>query len=140
MMIPIVVVSADATANLQKRLLSKGASDYVTKPFDIARLFSVLDSLGALRAIENARLSSDGQEFSTTSPSVSREPGRPEKRSRQIQEFRHDLTTSLNVIASYAELLSGTALDQNAINAMKAIREATKTAISLVDRFQQDSL
>jgi CheY-like chemotaxis protein len=40
---PVVVISADATAPQIKRLLSAGASAYLTKPLDIAEFFRVLD-------------------------------------------------------------------------------------------------
>ena len=41
--IPVVVVSADATAPQIKRLLSAGARAYLTKPLDIAEFFRVID-------------------------------------------------------------------------------------------------
>ena len=42
--IPVVVISADATAPQIKRLLSAGASAYLTKPLDIAEFFRVIDA------------------------------------------------------------------------------------------------
>jgi CheY-like chemotaxis protein len=41
--IPVVVISADATATAVKRLLGSGASDYLTKPLDIKRFLEVVD-------------------------------------------------------------------------------------------------
>jgi len=41
--IPVVVVSADATAPQIKRLVSAGARAYLTKPLDIAEFFRVID-------------------------------------------------------------------------------------------------
>jgi PAS domain S-box-containing protein len=41
--IPVVVISADATAPQIKRLLSAGASSYLTKPLDVAEFFRVID-------------------------------------------------------------------------------------------------
>jgi CheY-like chemotaxis protein len=41
--IPVVVISADATAPQIKRLLSAGARAYLTKPIDIAEFFRVID-------------------------------------------------------------------------------------------------
>lgn len=40
--IPVVMVSADATPGQIRRLLEAGATDYVTKPVDVARLLSIL--------------------------------------------------------------------------------------------------
>ncbi len=138
--IPVVIVSADATMNLQKKLLSKGASDYVTKPFDISRLFAVLDSLDGMRAIESARVDGGEHQISASSNEFQKETGRSEKRSRQFQEFRHDLNNSLGVIVTYSELLSRTIDDQNTVNASRAIHEAAKAAVMLVDQFERDSI
>jgi CheY-like chemotaxis protein len=41
--IPVVVISADATAPQIKRLLSAGARAYLTKPIDISEFFRVID-------------------------------------------------------------------------------------------------
>jgi PAS domain S-box-containing protein len=41
--IPVVVISADATAPQIKRLLSAGARAYLTKPLDIGEFFRVMD-------------------------------------------------------------------------------------------------
>ncbi len=46
--IPVVIVSADATQGQVQRLMSAGAVEYLTKPFDVRSLLRVLDD-----AIEN---------------------------------------------------------------------------------------
>ena len=43
--IPVVVVSADATAAQMRRLLAEGASSYLTKPLDIQALRELLDAV-----------------------------------------------------------------------------------------------
>ena len=43
---PVVVLSADATSGQVQRLRANGATDYLTKPFDIAGLLAVIDSTG----------------------------------------------------------------------------------------------
>jgi PAS domain S-box-containing protein len=49
--IPVVMVTADATPAQIQRLLDAGASDYLTKPLDIARFLRLLDQfLGARRS------------------------------------------------------------------------------------------
>ncbi len=42
--IPVIVISADATAVQVARLLSLGARDYLTKPLDVKKFLAVLDS------------------------------------------------------------------------------------------------
>ena len=59
--IPVIVVSADATPGQIQRLLQAGAHRYLTKPFDVRELLSLLD--------ENIRLNS-----LLASPSVSPAP------------------------------------------------------------------
>ncbi|HVF72064.1 MAG TPA: PAS domain S-box protein [Chthoniobacterales bacterium] len=49
--IPVVVISADATAPQTKRLLSAGARAYLTKPLDIGEFFRVVDEALALGAV-----------------------------------------------------------------------------------------
>src|SRR5205085_6299769 len=41
--IPVVIISADATANQIKRLMSAGAHAYLTKPIDVTEFFRVLE-------------------------------------------------------------------------------------------------
>ena len=41
--IPVVVVSADATAGEIQRLLDRGADDYITKPLDVAQFLASLE-------------------------------------------------------------------------------------------------
>jgi len=41
--LPVVILSADATAEQVTRLFAAGASDYLTKPLDVAKVLAVLD-------------------------------------------------------------------------------------------------
>jgi CheY-like chemotaxis protein len=41
--IPVVIISADATAGQVKRLLDAGAQAYLTKPINMKHLFRVFD-------------------------------------------------------------------------------------------------
>ena len=47
--IPVVMVTADATAGQVQRLLSAGASAYLTKPLDVAKLLDLLDEMLSTR-------------------------------------------------------------------------------------------
>jgi signal transduction histidine kinase/CheY-like chemotaxis protein len=44
---PVVMLSADATSGQIQRLRANGATDYLTKPFDVARLLAVIDGTGS---------------------------------------------------------------------------------------------
>jgi two-component system, sensor histidine kinase and response regulator len=52
--IPVVVISADATARQIKRLMMAGAHAYLTKPLDMVEFFRVLEETAALRLTENS--------------------------------------------------------------------------------------
>ena len=43
--IPVVMVSADATAGQIQRLLAAGAAAYLTKPLDVAKLLGLVDEM-----------------------------------------------------------------------------------------------
>jgi len=49
--IPVVVVSADATATQIERLLSAGARNYLTKPIDVAQFLFTVDEILAERRL-----------------------------------------------------------------------------------------
>jgi CheY-like chemotaxis protein len=43
--IPVVVLTADATAGMRERLLASGATAFLTKPFDLDQFFAVLEEI-----------------------------------------------------------------------------------------------
>ena len=48
--IPVIVLSADATLHSRERLLAEGASEYITKPFQIERLLTQINEFLAMIA------------------------------------------------------------------------------------------
>jgi CheY-like chemotaxis protein len=49
--VPVIIVTADATPGQTEKLVSEGATAYVTKPFDVAELLTAID-----RAIDNLEI------------------------------------------------------------------------------------
>ncbi|MEX1263159.1 MAG: response regulator [Actinomycetota bacterium] len=45
--IPVVIVSADASDGMARKLLAAGARDYITKPFDVPRFIQTVDEIFA---------------------------------------------------------------------------------------------
>jgi CheY-like chemotaxis protein len=69
--IPVVVISADATASQIERLLSAGARNYLTKPFSIEPFLSVVDEiLEEAARITNFSDSATSQPLQNCEPSV----------------------------------------------------------------------
>ena len=64
--IPVVVLSADAISGQRDRLLSAGASEYLTKPLNVKKFLQVLDQtlsgVVLLEANSNSNLSSERNE------------------------------------------------------------------------------
>lgn len=52
--VPVVVLSADATPSQIERLLTAGARNYLTKPFDIDPFLAVVDEMVSERAVATA--------------------------------------------------------------------------------------
>ena len=79
--IPVVVLSADASPGVVRRLLASGASAYLTKPIELAELGKLLDTIAAAQE----------QDQESRQPSGSRQherPGRgwsPEGSSRRLR-------------------------------------------------------
>ncbi len=55
--IPVVIVSADATQRQVQRLLSSGASAYLTKPIDVRELLKLIDGAATTRVAVSATAS-----------------------------------------------------------------------------------
>jgi CheY-like chemotaxis protein len=70
--IPVVVISADATASQIERLLSAGARNYLTKPFSIEPFLAVVDEIleETDRRISNCSDRTTSQAVQTCEPSA----------------------------------------------------------------------
>jgi CheY-like chemotaxis protein len=53
--IPVIVVSADASGDVVRRMLRGGAFAYLTKPIELAELGGLLDTCAAGAAAQRAR-------------------------------------------------------------------------------------
>ena len=107
---PIVIVSADATAGSPKRMTGLGATDFVTKPFDIQRLLDLVDDV--------ALPGGPAEGAAETGPGA--DP--------YIVDFVHDLNNTLGVILNYATILSHHVGDPAALADVKEIQRAAETA------------
>jgi PAS domain S-box-containing protein len=104
--IPVVVTTADATSGLPEQLLSKGATHYLTKPFDIPRLMAVIDYLGAPRHDMPRGLAAKRVLESTTISTDQNLDLDTALHAETLLEIAHDLNNELGVISGYTSLIA----------------------------------
>ena len=124
---PIFVLSADATTGRSARLVSLGATEYFTKPFDIPRLLSAIDALDIVpREAEHpsgsTRPPADGidDEAAGLAPTSSR-----------ALKLAHDYNNALGVILNYCDLLARSVIGDDAVSDLNEIRGAAAKAVEL---------
>jgi CheY-like chemotaxis protein len=126
---PVVMLSADAMADRPARLLAQGADAFLTKPFDIARLLSLVDGVS-------------GTERSRTRPHTSpivaqrgelwpleHQQQRPDPIT--LADIVHDMNNQLGIVLGYCTLLLDDATDPGATADLDRMRAATKRAVQL---------
>ena len=112
---PIVIVTADATPGTAKRLRNLGATDVLTKPFNIQHLLHLVDgSVAGSADAEHRPPAADHDR----APAVD----------SYITGFVHDVNNSLGVILNYATMLSHMIDDAVAKADLLAISQAADTA------------
>lgn len=65
-LIPVIVISADATPSQIERMLTAGASDYLTKPFEIRRFLLMFDEVFPKKKAEPASNEATSSNHDTT--------------------------------------------------------------------------
>jgi len=91
---PVLVLTADVTWEARERALSRGARDFVTKPFDTTEVLLRVENL-----LEARVLHADEAAARACAEAATRE------RERLLAVVAHDLRNPLAVVAMYAETL-----------------------------------
>ncbi len=91
---PILVLTADVTPETRDRALSRGARDFVTKPFDTTEVLLRVENL-----LETRLLHLDERAARARAEEATRERG------RLLAVVAHDLRNPLAVVSMYAETL-----------------------------------
>jgi PAS domain S-box-containing protein len=128
--IPVVVLSADAQPGHRARLMAAGATDYVTKPFDVAQLLGVIDRThDARRAITTVAI----EEADSVVESDQHQPPVDPKSDMAVRmlTFVHDLNNQLGVILSLCELMTTSARDSSFAADLEGIRVAAQRAVTM---------
>jgi PAS domain S-box-containing protein len=136
--IPIVITSADATKDRPKQLLAQGATDYLTKPFDLSRLFGVINDVGAPRRPRSSGIEeSQAKSEQIPNPSLALSVTEPIidsiDRVSEALEFVHDLNNELGVILNCCALLAKSATDRTTTSDLGTIQVAAERAILIAE-------
>ena len=132
---PVVMISADATHGQRERLLTQGATEYLTKPIDIHRLLATIDNLtvapppGRGPDRDNQQTEPARHPPGTHSYPTPRRAG--EDRDAALFSFVHDLNNLLGVILTYCALVASEATDVEMVSDLGTIRESAQAAVAL---------
>jgi CheY-like chemotaxis protein len=136
--IPIVITSADATKDRPKQLLAQGATDYLTKPFDLDRLFGLINDIGAPRRPRASEIEmSQGNSEQNLNPRIVLPVTGPtvdsNDRVSERLDFVHDLSNELGVILNCCALLAKRATDRTTTSDLSTIKVAAERAIDIAE-------
>jgi PAS domain S-box-containing protein len=134
---PIVVVSADAAAYQSQRLVALGADRYITKPFDIPRLLSLVDQI-ALLMDTKSKLSpvSHSEKTRTTILENLRSAKKSSISASDFDLFVHDLSNFLSVISLTTSMLKKEASEPQMKEHLELSGSAASEALELSHRFK----
>jgi DNA-binding NarL/FixJ family response regulator len=125
---PVVVLSGDTWPDRRQRLLDRGASGYLTKPFDIDEVLQLIDSTAAAGHRGDA---ADRPEWRRAPTPSSPAAGVPSMSETELAHFIHDLNNQLGIILNYSIMLASTVDEPGATAQLAAIEAATERAIEL---------
>jgi CheY-like chemotaxis protein len=137
--IPVVVTTADATSGLPEQLLSKGATHYLTKPFDIPRLLAVIDHLGlpahdAPDGLAARKVRLDRVPEGLTAHLAQKISLDTSRHDEEMLDIAHDMNNELGVISGYTALIADETTDTGITTDLDTIRGAVERAVQLTRR------
>lgn len=155
--LPILVLTADITSEAKQRALSLGASDFLTKPFDLTevglRINNLLFTRSLMRQLQNQNQLLDEKVKERTSElqqanielTIARDLAQESERLSTflMQNLSHEFRTPLNGILGFAGLLKSIVQDDNAKNMVEYINisgnRLLATLTSILDLSQLES-
>lgn len=142
---PIVITSADATTGRPTQLLAQGATDYLTKPFDLQRLLGLINSLGTppepeVEGLEGASAREENASAPPVSPTDAGSTEATTDRSSELLRIVHTLNNELGVVLNFSALLAKGPLDRMGHSDLSTIRTAAERAIYMTKQLQDLAL
>lgn len=111
--IPVVMVTGDADDESAQRFMEAGAVAYVTKPFDVLPLMTLIDE--AKRP----------------------DPFHDQGKGNELKRTFHDIRNELHVLIGNASLLTSSSEDDDQTGAVEDIRASAKRLRDLVDQLSR---
>jgi CheY-like chemotaxis protein len=130
---PVVILSADATTGQSGTTGPGGATAFLNKPFDIARLLQLIDELGG---------SPDAGEVIPPMPNpmiavdlVKAVGGPDDAADSAVEDFAHELINMLGVIVTCCDLMTHAASDPATVSYLARAGAAAGLAVDLTREF-----
>jgi two-component system NtrC family sensor kinase len=135
--VPILVLTADVTAQGKERALTAGAKDFLTKPFDrtevLLRIKNLLDTRFLYRELERQNRSLEQIVAERTERLLQSE--KVATMGALLAGVAHELNNPLAVVTGQAQLLSGTVSDPVVVRRAEKIDNAARRCVRIVRNF-----
>ncbi len=134
---PVVILSADATTDQPQRLIARGATDYLTKPFNIPRILHMIDHLELTpppqTPVATAQMTEIDAARDCTRPAPATiDPERAvDDGDGGMAIFAHDLINLLGVILTYTDLLEDSQTQQLKVSYLQQLGTTAEKAIEM---------
>ena len=133
---PVVILSADATSGQPGNTGAAGATAFLNKPFDIARLLQLIDDLGGSPDTPAAGevVAQVPNPIIAVVP-ISTDDGPEDASDSAIEDFAHELINMLGVIVTYCDLMTHAASDPATVSYLARAGAAAGLAVDLTREF-----
>ncbi len=153
--LPILVLTADVTSSAKQRALSGGASDFLTKPFDLVevglRIRNLLFTSFLQQQLQNQNLSLEEKvkertkelETKNTELTIAKEKAEASDRLKSsfINNISHEIRTPLNGILGFGQILTDPDLPANEKEEyLKMMSNSSARLINTISNFMDISL
>jgi PAS domain S-box-containing protein len=138
---PVVITTADATLDRPRQLIAIGATDFLTKPFDLSRLYSVIsNSYGGaqddLTSEEPLLVETEVEPEVRAATLEEPESGRPSDLVESLHDVIHAYINDIGLVLNFCDLISHNTTDESTIADLGTIRSAAEGALATTKRLR----
>ena len=143
---PVVILSADATIGRSSRFAGRGATAFLTKPFDIAQMLALIDHLGVVPDADPAPFRepavpavsrADATAVNGVGEAIDSDRVEGESDDR-IEIFAHEMINLLGVVLAYCDLLVVDAEDPLVASYLEQASVAASRAVEVTRELLTD--